>query len=364
MPPEWRLIDASQLGYVRQVFIRIALKAAVPMSAGRQSPYVIAEIGSVHDGSFGNACRLLEVAADCGADAVKFQTHIAEAETLLDAPSPSYFSAEPRAAYFRRTGFSREQWISLAKVAKARNVDFLSSPFSLEAVDLLEDVGVGAYKIASGEVSNVPLLEYVGKTGKPVFLSSGMSSWDELDAAVAALRPSRELTLLQCTSVYPCMPEQVGLNVMLAMQQRYRLPIGYSDHTMGFSAPIAAVALGATVIEKHFTFSRLMYGSDAKHSMEPDQFRQLCSELKDTGRMMANPVDKDDLSSVSDMKLIFEKSIVAAADLAANTIIEMHHLAFKKPGDGIPAAKYQDFVGRRVVKAVQADHKFVKEDFA
>jgi N-acetylneuraminate synthase len=334
------------------------------MSAGRQSPYVIAEIGSVHDGSFGNACRLLEVAADCGADAVKFQTHIAEAETLLDAPSPSYFSAEPRAAYFRRTGFSREQWVSLAKAAKARNVDFLSSPFSLEAVDLLEEVGVGAYKIPSGEVSNIPLLEYVAKTGKPVFLSSGMSSWEELDSAVAALRPSRELTLLQCTSVYPCMPEQVGLNVMLAMRERYRLPIGYSDHTMGFSAPIAAVALGATVIEKHFTFSRLMYGSDAKHSMEPDQFRQLCSELKDTGRMMANPVDKDDLSSVSSMKLIFEKSIVAAVDLAADTTIAMHHLAFKKPGDGIPAAKYQDFIGRRLLKAVQADHKFVKEDFA
>lgn len=334
------------------------------MSAGRQNPYIIAEIGSVHDGSFGNACRLLEVAAECGADAVKFQTHIAEAETLLDAPSPSYFSAEPRAAYFRRTGFSRQQWIDLAKAAKACNVDFLSSPFSLEAVDLLEDVGVGAYKIPSGEVSNIPLLEYIAKTGKPVFLSSGMSDWHELDAAVAALRPSRELTLLQCTSAYPCPPEKVGLDVMLAMRERYQLPIGYSDHTMGFSAPISAVALGATVVEKHFTFSRLMYGSDAKHSMEPDQFRLLCSELKHTARMMASPVNKDDLSDVSSMKLIFEKSIVAAVDLPADTVIAMHHLAFKKPGDGISAAKYRDFIGRRVVKAVRADHKFVNEDFA
>src|SRR5262245_52768967 len=115
---------------------------ACAMTAGRQIPYVIAEIGSVHDGSFGNACRLLEVAADCGADAVKFQTHIAEAETLLDAPSPSYFSAEPRAEYFRRTGFSVDQWGRLAELAKKRKVDFLSSPFSLEAVDLLERVGV------------------------------------------------------------------------------------------------------------------------------------------------------------------------------------------------------------------------------
>ncbi|NEW91524.1 N-acetylneuraminate synthase family protein [Rhodopseudomonas sp. BR0M22] len=331
---------------------------------GPQVPYVIAEIGSVHDGSFGNACRLIEAAADCGADAVKFQTHIAEAETLLDAPSPSYFSAEPRADYFRRTGFSTEQWLRLAAVAAAAKVDFLSSPFSLEAVDLLEQVGIGAYKVPSGEVSNVPLLERIARTGKPIFLSSGMSSWAELDAAVAACHGGGQVTLLQCTSAYPCPPEKVGLNVMVEMASRYKLPVGYSDHTMGFAAPIAAVALGATVIEKHFTFSRLMYGSDAKHSMEPDQFRLLCRELKDAGRMMASEVDKNDLSAVTDMKLIFEKSIVAAAELPAGTEIAESHLAFKKPGDGIPAAKYRDLIGRRVVNAVPRDHKFSLEDFA
>jgi N,N'-diacetyllegionaminate synthase len=330
----------------------------------RPVPYVIAEIGSVHDGSFGNACRLIEAAAGCGADAVKFQTHIAEAETLLDAPSPSYFSAEPRAAYFRRTGFSNDQWQRLAAVAKSANVDFLSSPFSLEAVDLLEEIGIGAYKIPSGEVSNTPLLERVARTGKPVFLSSGMSSWIELDAAVAACRGGGPLTLLQCTSVYPCPPEQVGLNVMVEMARRYRVPVGYSDHTMGYSAPIAAVALGAVVIEKHFTFSRLMYGSDAKHSMEPGEFRTLCQELKEAGRMMASPIDKDNLSAVSDMKLIFEKSIVAAVELQAGTEIAENHLAFKKPGDGIPASKYRDLIGRRIVNAVPRDHKFSQEDFA
>ena len=332
------------------------------MLIGREAPYIIAEIGSVHDGSFGNACRLLETAVDCGADAVKFQTHIAEAETLPNAPSPSYFSAESRTAYFKRTGFSPAQWRQLAELAASVRVDFLSSPFSLEAVDLLEDVGVAAYKIPSGEVSNIPLLEYIGKTAKPVFLSSGMSSWRELDAAMAALGGA-PVTLLQCTSVYPCPPEQVGLNVMQAMSERYKVPVGYSDHTMGFAAPIAAVALGASVIEKHFAFSRLMYGSDAKHSMEPDDFRRLCRELKDTGRMMQSPVDKDDLSSVSDMKLIFEKSIVAAVDLPASTEIAMHHLAFKKPGDGIPAARYQDFIGRRVIHSVPRNHKFATEDF-
>ncbi|WP_240536416.1 N-acetylneuraminate synthase family protein [Bradyrhizobium genomosp. III] len=334
------------------------------MAAGRQMPYVIAEIGSVHDGSFGNACRLLEVAADCGADAVKFQTHIAEAETLLEAPSPSYFSAEPRAEYFRRTGFSVDQWGRLAELAKKRKVDFLSSPFSLEAVDLLERVGVSAYKVPSGEVSNLPLMEYIARTRKPVLLSSGMSNWYELDAAVAALRSSCAVTLLQCTSVYPCPPEQVGLNVMLKMRERYDVPVGFSDHTLGFAAAIAAVALGATVVEKHFTFSTLMYGSDAKHSMIPDQFRLLCDELKFAGRMIAAPVEKDDLSSVLEMKRIFEKSIVAAADLAEGTEVQQQHFAFKKPGDGIPAARYREFIGRRLVRSLPRDHKFGEEDFA
>lgn len=334
------------------------------MAAGRQIPYVIAEIGSVHDGSFGNACRLLEAAADCGADAVKFQTHIAEAETLLNAPSPSYFSAEPRAAYFRRTGFSLDQWGRLAELARKRNVDFLSSPFSLEAVDLLEQVGISAYKIPSGEVSNLPLMEYIARMGRPVLLSSGMSNWQELDAAVAVLRSSCALTLLQCTSIYPCPPEQVGLNVMVKMRERYDVPVGFSDHTLGFAAAIAAVALGATVVEKHFTFSKLMYGSDAKHSMEPDQFKLLCDELKFAGRMMTSQVEKDDLSSVSEMKRIFEKSIVAAADLAEGIEIQQHHFAFKKPGDGIPAARYREFIGRRLARSLPRDHKFGEEDFA
>jgi N,N'-diacetyllegionaminate synthase len=326
-------------------------------------PYIIAEIGSVHDGSFGNATKLIEAAADCGADAVKLQTHIAEAETLADAPSPAYFSAEPRAAYFLRTGFTIEQWGELSKVAKAKGVDFLSSPFSIEAVDLLERIDMIAYKIPSGEVSNVPLLERVAATRRPVYLSSGMSNWDEIDAAVAALKPGGPLTLLQCTSAYPTPPERVGLNVMLAMGQRYGLPVGYSDHTMGFSAPIAAVAFGAVVVEKHFTFSRLMYGSDAKHSMEPSEFRHLCKELKDTALTIANPVDKDDLSGVGDMKRIFEKSIVAAADLAAGTRVEREHLAFKKPGDGMPAAGYRALLGRTLTASVPRDHRFRQEDF-
>jgi N,N'-diacetyllegionaminate synthase len=325
---------------------------------------LIAEIGSVHDGSYGNAVKLVEAAAACGADAVKFQTHIAEAETLADAPSPPYFTGEPRLAYFKRTGFTPEQWRGLKSACEAAKVVFLSSPFSIEAVDLLETIGVGAFKIPSGEVSNIPLLERIAATGKPVLLSSGMSNWAELDAAVAALRPGGEITILQCSSAYPCPPEQVGLNVLTEMARRYGLPVGYSDHTNGTAAAFAAAALGAVVVEKHFTFSRLMYGSDAANAMEPDDFRNFAQGLHEIWAMLGAPVDKDDISPYREMKQIFEKSVVTARALPAGAALARADLAFKKPGSGIPAARYREIVGRRLSREVPADHLLLETDLA
>ena len=250
---------------------------------------IIAEIGSVHDGSFGNAMKAIEAAAACGADVVKFQTHMAEAETLPNAPMPSYFKGDPRLEYFRRTAFSLPQWNQIATHCAAQGVGFLSSPFALEAVDLLEEVGVQAYKIPSGEVSNLPLLEKVAGTGKLVYLSSGMSNWAELDTAVAVLRKGGPLVVMQCSSAYPCPPERVGLNVMQAMAGRYGVPVGFSDHTLGMAACVSAAALGAVVVEKHFTFSKLMYGSDARHSMEPAEFKQFCATVREAATIAAHP---------------------------------------------------------------------------
>lgn len=326
--------------------------------------HIIAEVGSVHDGSFGNALKLIEAAAQSGADTVKFQTHIAEAESLADAPAPAYFRDEPRLAYFRRTAFNEQEWRRLAEHAKTQGLGFLSSPFSLEAVELLENVGVSAYKIPSGEVTNIPLLELVAKTGKPVLLSSGMSNWRELDAAVAALKDGGPLTIMQCSSIYPCPPERVGLNVLGEMQRRYGVSVGYSDHTLGIAAPLAAAACGASVIEKHFTFSKLMYGSDAKHSMEPGEFRAMATALREIWGMLGNPVDKDDLSPYLEMKRIFEKSVVTATAIAAGNRIERKMLVFKKPGDGIPAAAYHTLIGRTVKRDLPPDHKLQEEDLS
>ncbi len=323
---------------------------------------IIAEIGSVHDGSFGNALKLIEAAAECGADAVKFQTHIAEAETLRNAPAPAYFSAEPRFDYFKRTGFSVDQWKRLAAHCRSRGVTFLSSPFSLEAVDLLEEVGVVAYKVPSGEVTNLPLLERIAATGKPVYLSSGMSDWAELDAAVAALRQGGPITVLQCTSAYPCPDERVGLNVLAEMAERFGLPVGFSDHTTGLAAGVAAATLGAAAIEKHFTFSRLMYGSDAANAMEPADFRLFCASVKAVARMRDNPVNKNDLAPYRDMKRVFEKSIVTARSVERGRVLVRDDLAFKKPGDGMSAANWKAVVGRRVTRDLSADHMLADAD--
>lgn len=323
---------------------------------------IIAEIGSVHDGSFGNAQCLIETAAESGADIIKFQTHIPDAETLPDAPSPPYFAHESRFEYFRRTAFSTEQWERLAECARASGVGFLSSPFSLEAVDLLERVGIDAYKVPSGEVSNLPLLERLVRTGKPVYLSSGMSNWAELDRAVEVLRGGGPITVMQCTSMYPCPPDHVGLNVISEMSSRYGIPVGFSDHTSGVAAAVAAATLGAVAIEKHFTFSNRMYGSDAQFAMEPEAFRHYSDALRETWTMRAHPVDKNELSPFAAMKLIFEKSIVTAKPVPSGTILQFEHLAFKKPGDGISASRYSEVVGRHTKWDLPANHKLSEKD--
>lgn len=325
---------------------------------------IIAEIGSVHDGSFGNACKLIELAAEVGADAVKFQTHLADAESTVNAPSPSYFSEEDRLSYFRRTSFTLPQWHKLANCARLNNLQFISSPFSLEAVDLLEEVNMSIYKIPSGEVTNIPLLEKISRLNKPVLLSTGMSSISEIENAVEAVRSKADLVIMQCTSLYPCPEERVGLNVIQDFGAYFPdFRVGFSDHTTGIAAGCAAAALGAVVIEKHLTFSRQMYGSDAKNSLEPQEFKSYTSCIKSIWNILAHPIDKNDLSSVYVMKEIFQKSIVYKRDLPANHTISLDDLAYKKPGTGICASQYSKILGYTLCRSVQQDQMVGIGDF-
>ena len=173
-----------------------------------------------------------------------------------------------------------------------------------------------------------------------------MSDFNELDIAYEIFHNKCDLTIMQCSSSYPCPNNRVGLNVITELNKRYKCKVGYSDHTLGFAAPIAAAALGAVVIEKHFTFSNKMYGSDAVHSMEPSDFKILSKSINDIWEMLSNPVNKQNLATYADMKNIFQKSIVAASDISSGTILELSHLSFKKPGTGIPASNYKNLIGR------------------
>ena len=322
--------------------------------------YVIAEAGMNHDGSLGNALRLVEVAAACGADAVKFQLHDAPAETTRDAPSPPYFRHESRWEYFQRTAFTDDQWRTLKEACETAGIEFVCAPFSLAALERLEALGTARYKIGSGEVTNLELVRAASATGKPVLLSSGMSSWAELDAAVEAA--GEKVTVLQCTSEYPTPPERVGLNLLAELRERYGKPVGLSDHSLGPYACYAAVVLGATVVEKHFTLSKEMYGPDAALALEPHELEELVGGIREIEEILASPVDKDaEARSLAEMKRVFEKSVVATTDIPAGAPIEREMLAAKKPGTGIPAARLDDVVGRRAAVTIAADTVLTEE---
>ncbi len=315
---------------------------------------IIAEIGSTHDGSIGNAMNMIEAASKCGANIIKFQTHIPDAETLPNAPMPPFFKGEPRFEYFKRTGFSEEQWKLLKKTCDSHKVEFMSSVFSIEAVDLLENVGVKRYKIPSGEVTNLPMLRYVAQTDKPIILSSGMSNWAELDEAVDAILEYHDnLTILQCTSAYPTKYKEIGLNIMLEMEERYSLPVGLSDHSLTNYSAFAAVTHGAVVIEKHFTLSRHLYGSDAHHSLEPEQFYDLVAGIHAIELMQSHDVDKDDISKYEEMKAVFQKSIVSLRNIPKGTIIKKDMISIKKPGSGLHPKFFDKIIGKKAARNIK-----------
>jgi N,N'-diacetyllegionaminate synthase len=313
-----------------------------------------------HDGELDRALELARAAARAGADAVKFQLHDAAAETTRDAPPPPYFTEEPRWDFFERTAFSDDEWRALKAACDDAGIEFACSVFSLPALERVERLGVKRHKIPSGEVTNLELVRAAGATGKPILLSSGMSSWAELDDAVTAAGP--DVTVLQCTSAYPTPPERVGLNMLAELRERYRKPVGLSDHTRGAHAALAAVALGAEVVEKHFTLSRDGYGPDAALGLEPNELRDLVTGIREIETMLATPVDKDDVRPYDEMKRVFEKSVVAVADIPAGTTIEATMLAAKKPGTGIPAARLHEVVGRRSRTDIAADSVLTEAD--
>lgn len=327
---------------------------------------MIAEVAQNHDGSLGTAHAYIDAVARAGADAVKFQTHIAAAESTPGEPWRTPFSPQDasRYDYWRRVEFTAEQWKGLADHARRAGLEFLSSAFSLEAVDLLERIGVPAWKVGAGEITNLPLIERMARTGTGVILSTGVASWEDLDRAVETVRRfDTPVAVMQCTTLYPCPAERVGLNVMAEIRERYGCPVGLSDHSGTVYAGLAAATLGADLLEVHTVFSRECFGPDVAASLPTADLRDLVQGVRFIEKALANPVNKDVVAGeLVEMRRIFTKSVVAKRDLAAGERLAEEDLAVKKPGTGIPVARLRELLNRKLRRPVPADGLISEED--
>ena len=338
-----------------------------PIGPG-QPCFIVAEIGQAHDGSLGTAHAYIDAVAQTGANAIKFQTHIAAAESTPGEPFRVKFSRQDatRYDYWRRMEFTESQWQGLADHAAERGLTFLSTPFSFAAVDLLEQVGAPAWKVGSGEVNNLPMLKYMARTGKPVLLSSGMSPWSDLDAAVACVRgENAPVAVFQCTTAYPCPPESLGLNVLAELRERYACPVGLSDHSGDIYAGLAAVTLGANMLEIHVVFSHDCFGPDTPASVTMPALKQLVDGIRFIECALAHPIDKEaKAAELAELRQVFGKSVVTAADLPAGHELTQADLALKKPGSGIPAARLSEVIGRKLSRAVAENTILAESDLA
>ena len=335
------------------------------MKNKKQSTYLIAEIGQAHDGSLGILHSYIDAVAETGVDAIKFQTHIAAAESSMAEPFRINFSYEDatRFDYWKRMSFTKEQWVGIKKHCEEKGLEFLSSPFSQAAVDLLEDIKITKYKIGSGEVTNFLMLEKIARTGKPIILSSGMCSYQELDAAVKFIEQfGNELSILQCTTSYPTPAERIGLNVIGEMKKRYpNHQIGLSEHTANIATGIAAVTLGAEVLEFHAVFDKRIFGPDTSSSLTIDEVTELVRAIRFLEKAIQHPIDKNDLNPYLDLKKIFEKTLAVNKDLPEGHEITFDDLEAKKPAQqGISANEFKNIIGKKLLVA-KSKYDFLKE---
>lgn len=334
---------------------------------GKCAPsFIIAEIAQAHDGSLGFAHSYIDLAKRCGADAIKFQTHIADAETTPLEEFRVRFSYEDKTRfdYWKRMEFTSEQWAGLAEHARDSGLIFLSTPFSLEALELLEKLAVPAWKVGSGELKNTPLLTAMANTQKPILLSSGLSTWNDLDSSVALLNQKKAtFGIFQCTTKYPTAFEDVGLNVLDELRDRYECAVGLSDHSGSPFPSLAAIARGADMIEVHLAFDRMQFGPDTVASLLPDQLSLVAAGRDAFYKMSQNPVDKNTMSaSLSDVANLFGKSVTLKVAQVKGTTLTRDMLTSKKPGTGIPVEKIESLVGRTLKRNVSSQELLSESD--
>lgn len=307
------------------------------------------------------AKRLVDSAKKCGADAIKFQTFKASSLVTPDAKKAKYQfentqSSTSQFEMLKKLELNRKAHIELFKYCKKKNITFLSSPFDEESVDMLDELGVTMFKIPSGEITNTPFLKYVARKRKPIILSTGMSTLKEVKTALDTIYSTgnKKVTLLHCVTEYPAPYADINLNAMITMRQAFKVPVGYSDHTSGIEIAIASAALGAEVIEKHFTLDRSMKGPDHKASIEPTEFKKMIVSIRNVEIAMGNGKKIPAKSELKNIDVV-RKSIIAKIDIKKGEILTTNNLTAKRPGSGISPYKLDSILGKKAKKNFKKD---------
>lgn len=314
--------------------------------------FIIAEAGVNHNGDPKLARELVDAAADAGADAVKFQTFTPEELVSESAPQAEYQVAntgkeESQLSMLQRLVLPHEEHVALKAYAESKGLIFLSTPFSIPDADFLETLGVVAYKVPSGEITNTPFLEAIAKKGKPVILSTGMATLEEVREALETLRANgaSDIAVLHCTSMYPTPPEFINLRAMNTLQKEFSLPTGLSDHSEHEAVAVAAVALGACIIEKHYTLSRDLPGPDHKASLEPKELKEMVAAVREVEAALGSP-EKRPVGGELDTAAVARKSVVARKAIKSGAVISAEDVYIVRPGTGIPPRELPHVVGK------------------
>ncbi len=326
-----------------------------------QKIFIIAEAGVNHNGDIDIAKKMIDAASEAGVDAVKFQTFKAEKIVSMNAPKAEYQiensnNTESQFQMLKKLEIDKRTHIELMKYCKEKNVMFLSTPFDIDSIHMLVELGIGIIKIPSGEITNLPYLREVARQKKKVILSTGMSNMQEVKDAVQVLKQygAEDITVLHCNTQYPTPMEDVNLRAMIHMKHELNLEVGYSDHTQGVEVPVAAVAMGAAVIEKHFTLDKTMEGPDHKASLEPNELKEMVKAIRNIEKALGNG-EKNKTESEVDNVVIVRKSIVAACKIEKGELFTEKNLTVKRPGNGISPMKWDEMIGKVADKTYEAD---------
>lgn len=325
------------------------------------SIFIIAEAGVNHNGSLELAKKLVDAAKDAGADCVKFQTFVSKNIVSKNAVKAEYQKqqTEPEESQqdmLKKLELSFDEFVELNEYCKSKSIEFMSTAFDFDSIDFLDGLEMGTWKIPSGDITNLPYLIKIANLNKPVIVSTGMSTMEDIRSTIKALKENgaTELTVLHCTTEYPTPFEDVNLRAMNTIKEEFGVKVGYSDHTKGIEVPIAAVALGATVIEKHFTLDRNMEGPDHKASLEPNELKAMVDSIRHIELALGNGMKQPAESEKKNMA-VARKSIIASIDIKAGDIFTEENLTVKRPGDGISPMRWFDIIGKPAPRDFEED---------